>query len=72
MTFGFARDDDSIQAQCPNCGRFPNNDDGFYAWIADEPDSISVFCDEQCAHQYQDKGKQLVDGDGEPYRISRS
>lgn len=70
MTYGFARDDDTIQAQCPCCGRFPSEDEGFYAWIAAEPDFISLFCGEPCARRYEMKGGQLVDGDGQPYRLA--
>ena len=70
MTIGFARDDDKFQPQCPCCGRFPSEDEGFYAWVEDEPDGISLFCDEPCARRYEMKGGQLVDGDGEPYRLS--
>ena len=70
MTIGFARDDNTIQAQCPCCGRFPSEDDGFYAWVATEPDFISLFCDEACARRFEMKGGQLIDGDGEPYRLA--
>lgn len=70
MTYGFARSDDTIQAQCPCCGRFPSDADGFYAWIETDPDSISLFCDEACARRYEMKGGQLVDGDRQPYRLA--
>lgn len=72
MTYGFARNDDGIQAQCPACGRFPSEDDGYYAWIDNEPDGISLFCNEACARRFEMKGGQLVDGDGKPYRISKA
>ena len=69
MTHGFRRSDDKLQAQCPSCGKFPNEDDGFYAWTADQPDGISLFCDEGCARKYEAKGGKIVDGDGEPYPL---
>lgn len=65
----FARSDDTMQEQCPCCGRFPSEDDGFYAWTSTDPDFISLFCAEACARRYEMKGGQLVDGDGEPYRL---
>jgi hypothetical protein len=69
MTIGFQRSDDKLQCQCPNCGRFPSEDDGFYAWVESEPDGISLFCNEECALRFETKGGQLVDGDGEPYSL---
>lgn len=57
------------QEKCPCCGKFPHPDDGFYAWIAVEPDFISLFCEEACARRYEMKGGKFVDGDGEPYSI---
>lgn len=68
MTYGFARNDNSFQAQCPCCGRFPSEDDGFYVWIADTPDFISLFCDEACARRYEMKGGKFITGDGEPHQ----
>lgn len=65
MTYGFARNDETIQAQCPNCGRFPSEDDGFYHFIASEPDFISLFCSRDCCLRYEMKGGKLTDGDGE-------
>lgn len=70
MTYGFARNDDTIQPQCPCCGRFPSEDDGFYAWIEIEPDFISLFCNEACARRYEMKGGQLIDGDGNHVSMS--
>jgi hypothetical protein len=70
MTYGFARSDDTTQAQCPCCGKFPSEDDGFYAWIEIEPDFISLFCNEACVRRYEMKGGQLIDGDRQPYSIA--
>ena len=68
----FARSDDTMQEQCPCCGRFPSEDHGFYAWIENEPDFISLFCNEACARRYEMKGGRLIDGDRQPYRLSEA
>lgn len=41
------------QEHCPCCGRFPSEDDGFYMFIADAPDFVSLFCDKRCAEKYE-------------------
>lgn len=69
MTFGFQRNDDTIQAQCPNCGKFPSEDDGFYAWVEGEPDGISLFCNMPCAVSFEEKGGHFTDGDGVRYKL---
>jgi hypothetical protein len=47
---------------CPNCGRYANGDDGFYAWIAAEPDFISLFCNMACCNAYEAKVSRKEDG----------
>lgn len=64
---GFRRDNDDWQEKCPCCGRFASPDEGFYMWIADDPEFISLFCDEACARRYEMKGGKFVDGDRQPY-----
>lgn len=55
------------QEHCPCCGRFPSEDDGYYMFIAEAPDFVSLFCNQDCARRYQMKGGKIIDGDGEPY-----
>ena len=66
---GFRNKADDWQEKCPCCGKCTHAeaDNAFVMWIADEPDFISVFCDEACARRYDMKGGKFVDGDGEPY-----
>lgn len=56
------RDDNTIQEQCPNCGRFQSTDaDGYYAFIEGD-DFVSIFCSKACSHQFETKGGRLRSG----------
>lgn len=70
MTIGYHRNsDDKILATCPCCGRFVSEETGLYLWVEESPDGISVFCGDDCARRYEQKGGVLIDGDGVPYRF---
>lgn len=64
MSYGFRREGGSFQEQCPFCGRFPSEQQGYYARTEAEPDFVSLFCNEGHARRYEAKGGRFIDGDG--------